>query len=200
MITNLSQLDLNKTYSYADYLMWQLKERVELIRGKIMTMSPDPNNLHQKSLFELSGIFYQFFKTTKCQVRFAPFDVRLFDAKKSKKDTDIYTVVQPDLCVICDPAKIEERGCLGAPDLVVEILSPGNSDKEMKFKYDLYQEKGVREYWIIHPTEKQLFIFVLENGIFIGKHPVISNDTARSYIFPALSFTLGELFSENTIV
>lgn len=200
MITSLSQLDLDKTYSYADYLLWQFKERVELIRGKIMTMSPAPSNLHQQVLSELHGLLYNYFKKHSCQVRFAPFDVRLLDAKKSKKDSDIYTVVQPDLCVICDLSKIEERGCLGAPDLVVEILSPGNSDKEMKHKYDLYQENGVREYWVIHPTEKQLFIFVLENGIFVGKHPVISTDVVNSYIFSDLSFLLGDLFPENPAV
>lgn len=194
MITSLSQLDLNKTYSYADYVLWQFKERVELLRGKIMTMSPAPNNLHQQVLSELHGHFYIFFKSHPCQVRFAPYDVRLLDSKKSHSDNNIFTVVQPDLCVICDESKIEDRGCLGAPDLIVEILSPGNSDKEMKIKYELYQENGVREYWIIHPTEKQLFIFVLENGIFTGKHPIISSDMARSYIFPDLNFPLGDLF------
>ncbi len=161
MITSLSQLDLTKTYSYADYVLWQFKERVELLRGKIMAMSPAPNNLHQKALFELSGIFYQHFKFQTCQVRFAPYDVRLLDSKKSHKDKDIFTVVQPDLCVICDESKIEDRGCLGAPDLIVEILSPGNSDKEMKFKYDLYQENGVREYWIIHELSRRFLLKLL---------------------------------------
>ena len=170
IITKLSQLDLNKKYSYADYLLWKIKERVELFKGMIAEMSPAPSTTHQRILLILTRIFDAFFIHHSCSLFFAPIDVRLLNKKKSTKDKDIYTVVQPDLIVVCNENKIDERGCLDAPDLVVEILSPGNSNKEMNIKYELYEEAGVQEYWIIHPAERQLLIYVLENGIFIGKN------------------------------
>ncbi|WP_042006912.1 Uma2 family endonuclease, partial [Capnocytophaga canis] len=92
----------------------------------------------------------------------APFDVRL--PKKEEKGDNIHTVVQPDLCVICDESKLDERGCIGAPDLIIEILSPGNSKKEMKNKFELYQESGVEEYWIVNPTDENILVNVLEDG------------------------------------
>lgn len=193
-ITKLSQLDLNKKYSYADYLLWQIKERVELIKGKIAEMSPAPSATHQRVLRRINYIFETFFINHPCELFFAPFDVRLLNKKLSTKDKDIYNVVQPDLIVVCDANKIDERGCLGAPDLIVEILSPGNSKKEMKVKYELYEEAGVKEYWIIHPAEKQLLVYVLEKGIFVGKKPIIETDDAVSYIFPKLKFPLAKLF------
>src|SRR5690606_38432683 len=124
------------TYTYADYLLWRIEERLELIKGKVFKMTPAPNLRHQ----QVSGRFYvslqNLFQAGPCQVFYAPFDVRLYDRKKYvKADKDIYTVVQPDLCVICDESKLDERGCLGAPDLVIEILSPGNSRREMKQKF-----------------------------------------------------------------
>ena len=193
-ITKLSQLDLTKKYSYADYLLWKIKERVELFKGMIAEMSPAPNPTHQRVLRELFTVFELFFSNQKCELFFAPIDVRLLNKNKSTNDNKIYTVVQPDLIVVCDEEKIDERGCLGAPDLVVEILSPGNSNKEMNIKYELYEEAGVKEYWMIHPTERQLLIYVLENGKFIGKKPIIESENAISYLFPKLKFPLKKLF------
>lgn len=193
-ITKLSQLDLTKKYSYADYLLWKIKERVELFKGIIAEMSPAPNPTHQRVLRELFTVFELFFSNHKCELFFAPIDVRLLNKNKSTNDNKIYTVVQPDLIVVCDEDKIDERGCLGAPDLVVEILSPGNSNKEMNIKYELYEEAGVKEYWMIHPTERQLLIYVLENGKFIGKKPIIESENAISYLFPKLKFPLKKLF------
>jgi Uma2 family endonuclease len=91
--------------------------------------------------------------------------------------------VQPDLCVICDETKIDERGGIGAPDLVIEILSPGNSNKEMKYKFDLYEEAGVLEYWIVNPADKTVFIYVLKENQFIGMHPLIEEDAIQSKLF-----------------
>ena len=193
-ITKLSQLDLTKKYSYADYLVWKIKERVELFKGIIAEMSPAPNPTHQRVLRELFTVFELFFSNHKCELFFAPIDVRLLNKNKSTNDNKIYTVVQPDLIVVCDEDKIDDRGCLGAPDLVVEILSPGNSNKEMNIKYELYEEAGVKEYWMIHPTERQLLIYVLENGIFIGKKPIVESENAISYLFPKLKFPLKKLF------
>lgn len=127
-ITQLSQLDSEATYSYADYLTWQLDKAVELIRGKVMLMSPAPNVKHQSIVTNLGGVLYQFFYKKPCKLFYAPFDVRLYDQHKSiKAGQDIYTVVQPGLSVICDPEKLTEQGCLGAPDWIIEILSPGRN-------------------------------------------------------------------------
>ncbi len=149
MISNIADLDLNGTYSYADYLQWRFDETVELIKGKIFKMSPAPNVKHQRISWNLTHIFSNYFWKKPCSAFAAPFDVRLYDPKKSSKNNkDIFTVVQPDICIICDEEKIDDLGCIGAPDLIIEILSKGNSNKEMKNKYELYEENGVKEYWI----------------------------------------------------
>lgn len=195
MITNINQLDLDKKYSYADYLTWMIQERLELFKGKIFKMSPAPSTYHQKVTGNLHGILWNKFKNHSCNVFVAPFDVRLLNTKNSKSDTDIYTVVQPDLCVICDESKIDARGAIGAPELMIEILSPGNSKKEMKYKFDLYQEAGVVEYWIVNPENKTIFIYVLKDAIFVGQHPLIEEDQIQSLLFPELDFKLEEIFN-----
>ena len=188
-ITRLDQLDPNGSYSYKDYLLWKLKERVEIIKGKIMAMSPAPNRLHQDISLKLTSEFLKVFPNDGCKLYVAPFDVRFPD-----ENGNIRTVVQPDLCVICDPNKLDERGCLGAPDLVVEILSPGNSKREMKDKYELYQEYGVSEYWVVRPEERNIHIYVLENGRYIGIAPVVEDDVITSVRFPNLSFSTSGLY------
>jgi Uma2 family endonuclease len=195
MITDINVLDLEKKYSYADYLTWQFQEKLELIKGKIFKMSPAPSTTHQRISRKLTGIMITAFKKHSCELFVAPFDVRLFDRKKSKLDQEIYTVVQPDLCIICDENKIDERGAIGAPDLVIEILSPGNSNKEMKYKFDLYEEAGVLEYWIVNPADKTIFIYVLKENEFIGMHPLIEEDNIQSKLFPELDFKLESIFN-----
>jgi Uma2 family endonuclease len=195
MIMDINELDLNKTYSYADYLTWQFQEKLELIKGKIFKMSPAPSTNHQRISRKLTGIMLSAFKNHSCELFVAPFDVRLIDKKKSTLDKEIFTVVQPDLCVICDETKIDERGAIGAPDLVIEILSPGNSNKEMKYKFDLYEEAGVQEYWMVNPADKTLFIYVLKENQFIGMHPLIEEDLIQSKLFPDLDFQLAEIFN-----
>ncbi|MCT8609277.1 Uma2 family endonuclease [Glaesserella parasuis] len=188
-ITSLSQLDLNGSYSYGDYLKWKFQERVEIIKGKIMAMSPAPNRLHQRISMKLTKAFLDVFDSHQCELYVAPFDVRFPDSNGKIK-----TVVQPDLCVICDPNKLDEKGCIGAPDLIVEILSPGNSKREMKDKYELYQEQGVSEYWIVRPEEQHIQIYVLENGRYIGVQPVVEGYVVTSIKFPALSFDTSGLY------
>ncbi len=192
-ILHLSQLNPEGIYTYADYLRWQFEDRVELIRGRLMKMSPAPSSSHQSVSVSLSGQFWQFFRQKLCRVFAAPFDVRL---PLSNKKGQITTVVQPDLCVICDPAKIDEKGCLGAPDLIVEILSPGNTKREMRAKFDVYQEAGVREYWMVHPLDRVVIAYILnENGRFIGLQPVTDDSELRSAIFPDLVIDLKEVFA-----
>ncbi len=192
IITDISQLDPEGSYTYADYLLWRFQESVELIKGRLFRMSPAPGRIHQEISTELTRQFANFFVGKTCRVYSAPFDVRLPVSRKKGQDT---TVVQPDLCVICDPAKLDERGCAGAPDLIVEILSPGNSIKEMRDKYRVYEEAGVREYWIVNPAEKVVLVYVLnEKGIYIGLAPVTVEDPLRAAIFPDLVVDLKEVF------
>lgn len=195
MITNINQLDYSKIYSYSDYLTWKFQERLELIKGKIFKMSPAPSKNHQYIAGNLHGILWTIFKNQKCQLFAAPFDVRLLDKKKSTIDKDIFTVVQPDLCIVCDENKLDDRGAIGAPELIIEILSPGNSNKEMKYKFDLYEEAGVLEYWIVNPADKNILIYILKDGKFIGTHPLIEEDTIKSPLFPQLDFCLEEVFN-----
>ena len=162
-ITDISQLDLNKRYTYADYLAWQLDEFVELIKGRIFRMSPAPQSAHQTISFNLGGAIRQLVRGNTCRGFAAPFDVRLTTAGPNGDD-QITTVVQPDLCVVCDPTKIDRKGCLGAPDWIIEILSPGNPSHDTKNKFDLYEESGVGEYWIVFPGEQTVSVFLLEDG------------------------------------
>lgn len=194
-ITDLSQLDPNGTYSYADYLSWQFEQAVELIKGHILKMSA-PNRRHQKISMQLSVSLSIAFKGRPCEVYAAPFDVRLPDKNRSQKaNKEVFTVVQPDLCVICDLDKLDEKGCVGAPDFVIEILSAGNSKKEMRLKKSLYEENGVREYWIIDPERETLLQFVLQpNGVYAPPAIFVSDEQAQSAIFPELKVNLEEIF------
>jgi len=196
IITNIKQLDLKGSYTYADYLLWHFKERVELIKGKILKMSPAPNSFHQDISMNLTIQIAKIIKNHSCKLYAAPFDVRLINFKESTADNQITTVVQPDLCVICDRTKIDSKGCIGAPDLIIEILSPGNSKKEMDIKYDLYEENGVLEYWIVNPSEKTIAIYVLQDGRYIGIKPLIEDSKLKSPTFPDLTFAVKKVFKQ----
>ena len=194
-ITSLSQLDPKGIYSYADYLTWKFEQALEVIKGKIFPMS-GPSRIHQKISWQLTVNFDNHFKQHSCEAYAAPFDVRLYDKKKSQKaDKDIFTVVQPDLCIICDLTKLDDRGCLGAPDLIVEILSPGNSTREMKIKKELYAESGVKEYWIVDYNHETLTQFSIEEDGNFGRPLIFTSEEAvPSVIFPDFILNLIELF------
>ncbi len=199
-ITQLSQLDLDATYSYADYLTWQLEETVELIRGKISLMAPAPNLKHQRVITNLGGALYNYFHKKRGQLFYAPFDVSLYDSRKSQlASREIFSVVQPDLCVICDPDKLTTQGCSGAPDWIIEILSLGNTKKEMHLKYDLYQENGVKEYWLVYPYEQAVYQFVLnaETNLYQLFAMHAGDDIATPYLFADLNIDLADVFAEN---
>jgi len=164
MVTKLEDLDLSKQYTYADYLTWQFDDMVELIRGKIIKMSPAPNLAHQAASSNLQGIIWNFLKKNPCQVFAAPFDVRLPLPPKNQKGNKIDTVVQPDICVICDASKLDTQGCNGAPDWIIEILSPVTSKKDLTDKYEIYQNAGVKEYWVVYPSEQIIAPYLLDDS------------------------------------
>jgi len=189
----LADLDLDKVYSYADYLKWKFDERVELIKGHIFRLFPAPVPMHQDLTFQIHYNIYNYLKDKTCKVYSAPFDVRF--PRKSKEDKDIITVLQPDICVICDPSKIDNRGCLGAPDIVVEILSPGNNTKEMRNKYEIYEESEVKEYWIVSPENETFLVYVLKDGHFVPNRTMAAGDIVTSTVLPGFSLNLEELFA-----
>ena len=194
MITQLSQLDLNKKYSYADYLTWQFDEMVELIKGKIYAMSPAPSKKHQFILGNIYLILGSLYKKSSCKVCIALFDVKLLNNKLSTPDSQIFSVVQPDIFIVCDETKLQKLACHGAPDLVIEILSPGNSKKEMGIKFDLYEENKVLEYWIVEPLNETVQIYSLQNEKYIGLKPFTVDDKIKSVLFPNLDFDIKEFF------
>ena len=188
-----AELDLNGTYTYADYLKWTFEERLEIIKGKIFPMSA-PARIHQRISSNLFGEIYLYLRDKKCEVYSAPFDVRLTPLKRNNSDK-VHTIVQPDICVICDLDKLDDKGCVGAPDLMIEILSPGNTRKEMREKYEVYEENGVKEYWLVEPQDKCVFVYVLnETGKYIGLQPVTDEDILTSTTLPDLQIDLSRVF------
>jgi Uma2 family endonuclease len=180
-------------YTYADYLNWDFEEIVELIKGKIFTKAAAPNRRHQEVSGNLSARLWNYLKNHPCKVYTAPFDVRF---SRNSEYSKIDSVVQPDICVICDLTKLDSKGCFGAPDLIVEILSPGNSRVEVQNKYELYQEYGVREYWVVHPTDCTLLIYTLIDGKFIPSKLFTSGDRITSIVLPGFELDLEEVFKE----
>lgn len=186
--------DLAGTYTAADYMQWKLDELVELIHGKIVKMSPSPSTIHQMISLELSRQLGNQFHKSTCSVFHAPLDVYLLKDGEDIKEGE--NVLEPDLFVVCDPNKIKKFGCVGAPDLVIEILSPSTSKKDEKWKFDLYEEYGVREYWIVSSTTRSVFVNVLENGQYRTNRPLTEDDKLTSEIFPDLEVDLEEVFRD----
>ncbi len=192
MITNINQLDFSKQYTYADYLTWWFDDRVELIKGYIRKMAPAPSNDHQSLGSNLHRDIAYYLKNKKCQVRFAPYDVRL---KRIKEDTEITTVVQPDICVICNPDLIDKRGCNGPPDIIIEILSESNRKHDLVTKFNLYEEAGVREYWIVYPADEMIEVYHLENEKYRLDKKYLEDDIILVKTIEGLKIDLKDIFS-----
>lgn len=195
-LTDINLLDPEKHYTYADYLLWRFKERIELIRGKIFRMTPAPSASHQSIVTALVSSIHQFLKHNKCKVFPSPFDVRLPEYL-GEEDKDTETIVQPDITVICDVDKIDEKGCKGTPDLIVEVLSPNSVSKDLHEKYEIYEKVGVTEYWVVHPVEKTIIAFVLEKGKYRTTKPLTIGDRISSVILPGFTLSLDEIFTDS---
>lgn len=152
----------DRYYTYRDYLKWPEEERWELIGGEAWNMSPAPGRLHQKVSFELARQIGNWLtERDKCQAFTAPFDVLLPESDEEEDEASISNVVQPDISVICDPDKLGERGCKGAPDWIIEIVSPFTAMKDFDYKRHLYEQHGVREYWIVDPGNRFVHVYLL---------------------------------------
>ena len=193
MITSLNQLDPNKKYTYTDYLTWQFKERVELIMGKIFQMSPAPTTRHQQISWRLSKAIAKLKVLDRCEVFTAPFDVRI--RTKGKDYLEVESVVQPDISIICNKAKLDEKGCDGIPDLIIEILSPSSSSRDLKEKYLLYEQAHLPEYWIVNPVDGVISVFCLnDDGVFETTKPYVREETIKSITLPGLEIVIEEIF------
>jgi Uma2 family endonuclease len=196
-ITDLSQLDFKKQYTYSDYLTWQFSERVELIKGWLYNLGTAPRLTEKNVIRHLFFEMYSFFKYKDTEVYHEQFDVRL-TKNKAQKNQDTDTVVQPDVCVICDNTKLDEAGCVGAPDLIIEILSDSTAKKDYNEKFNLYEENRVKEYWIVNPATQTIEVFSLIDhkyeslGLFNEKEGA---KTVQGNYFPKLSIALKTIFS-----
>ena len=185
---------LNEKYTYADYLTWPEDQRWELINGAPYAMSPAPRPQHQRVVRNLTRILDTHLLGQPSEVFPAPFDVRL-SRTSDTADEDTDTTVQPDLSVICDSNKIDDRGCCGAPDLIVEVLSEATAGRDEEAKFFLYQEHGVREYWVVNPWDKTFRIYTLnERGHYTFPRLVTRDETAESTAIEGLTVSLGEVF------
>lgn len=168
----------NERLTYANYLEWDESKRAEIIDGKLYDMA-SPTPAHQMILGELLGQIRDFLKGKPCKVISARLAVRLFE-KDGDSPKDVDTVVEPDIMVVCDRNKFDERGIKGAPDLIIEILSPWNERHDIIVKYDLYERAGVREYWIVDPKAEDVKVFLLDEKGFLKPTEYYSaDDTAK---------------------
>ncbi len=191
----LPQLKKDTKFTYGDYANWPEDERWELIEGYAYNMSPAPSRRHQQISRDLGVQIVNFLADKSCEVYFAPFDVRLPEA--DEPDEDIETVVQPDMVVVCDKSKLDEKGCRGAPDLIIEILSPFTAPKDMKIKLALYEKHGVKEYWVVHPIDNIVMVFKLGKNKKYGKPEVYTEeDKIKTTILDGLEIELKKVFQE----
>jgi Uma2 family endonuclease len=171
----------NERYTYRNYRTWPDDERWELIDGRAWAMSPAPKSRHQALVWRLSSLLYNFLKGKPCRAYPSPFDVLLPEGDEA--DDDVSTIVQPDVSVFCDKSRITERGARGAPDLVMEILSPSTSKRDQSVKFELYERSGVREYWVVDPAAWSVWVYHLQG---------VSAATPRRYDEGELRDRLGD--------
>lgn len=155
--------DGKKSYTLADYLRWkERKGRYELIDGDAYLMAP-PTTQHQRVSGEIFRQLANFLEGKRCEVYAAPFGVRLFE-REGDRPEDVDTLVEPDITVVCDKSKLDEYGCRGAPELVIEVLSPSSRKHDRLVKLNLYQRAGVPEYWIVNPEEESVQVFLRDDS------------------------------------
>lgn len=176
---------LQQRYTYADYAQWSDDNRWELINGEVYAMTATLR-LHQDIVFELAGQVRNYLQGKPCKGYVAPFDVRL--PRQDEVDDKVETVVQPDLSVICDQSKLDKLGCRGIPDWIVEVLSPSTMLKDMNTKRSLYEQHGLKEYWLVHPEDSWLMVYTLDEQGRYGQPGVFGMDEPTAVqLFPDLS-------------
>ncbi|HOT29724.1 MAG TPA: Uma2 family endonuclease [Candidatus Ozemobacteraceae bacterium] len=184
---------LGGRFTYGDYRSWSEEDRWELIDGVAYDMTPAPARIHADLSMALLKQLLAYFEEKSCKVYHAPFDVRLPEG--NEPDDEIETVVQPDLLVVCDEKKLDDKGCRGAPDLVIEILSPATASKDCILKRALYEKHGVREFWLVDPANRVATVYSLGADRLFGKPAIYSDeDTVQAGLFPDLNVDFGKVF------
>jgi Uma2 family endonuclease len=193
-VSGLSIPELNKKYTFADYLKWDTQERYELIDGIPVMMTPAPSWQHQAISRQLTYQFAAFLQGKKCQVFNAPFDVRI--PCNEEKDQDITNVFQPDLLVICDPSRLSGSGYYGVPTLIIEILSPYTVKTDRILKFNKYEQAGVQEYWIVEPEVKIVTRFKLQENQKYGRPENYTEEEKIDVsVLPGLTVDLSAVFN-----
>jgi Uma2 family endonuclease len=181
---------IEEPYTWADFLEWDEHIRAEIMDGEVVAMAP-PSAPHQAVVGELFYRIRTFLEGKPCKVYPAPYAVRL----KPQEDGSDDTVLEPDVVVVCDPAKRDRQGCKGAPDLIIEVLSPSTARYDRIVKYRKYQEAGVREYWIVDPDTQSIQVCVLENGRYVVSM-YDEADTAPVSVLPGCGIVVKDIFAE----
>lgn len=180
-------------YTFADYIAWDESERMEIIDGEAVMLAT-PSSIHQEISMELSRQFANYLEGKKCRVYAAPFAVRLFE-KDDDAPGSVNTVVEPDLSVICDRNKIDKHGCKGAPDLIIEILSPSSRRHDRLVKLGMYQKAGVREYWIVNPEEASVQVLTLKDGLLLPHEEYGQDGVAKVNVLDGCFIELCKVFA-----
>ena len=184
-----------RRYTFADCLTWGENERIEIINGEAYMMAP-PSRVHQEISTELVRQLANFLEGKRCRVYPAPFGVRLFEVDRDTPD-DVDTIVEPDISVVCDKSKLDDHGCKGAPDMVVEILSPSTQRHDRLVKLGLYQRAGVREYWIVNPEDRTVQVMLQDGNGILQLHEVYDRQgVARVNVLDGCFVELSKVFSE----
>lgn len=183
-------------YTFADVLTWPDDERAEIINGEPVMMAPPPSRVHQEISFEISRQIGNYLDGKRCKVYPAPFGVRLFEQDGDSPE-DVDTMVEPDISIVCDPSKLDDHGCKGAPDMVVEVLSPSTQRHDQLVKLGLYQRAGVREYWIVDPMNKTTRVMLLDAGGTLQLHEVYDRKgVAKVNVLDGCFIELSKVFPE----
>ncbi|KRQ87664.1 hypothetical protein ABG79_00465 [Caloramator mitchellensis] len=184
---------IDRKFTYRDYLNTKEGENIEIIDGIIYNMVA-PSRIHQEVSMNFSRIISTYLLNKECRAYAAPFDVRFI--KEGQTEDEIDCVVQPDISIICDKTKLDDKGCLGAPDMIIEIVSPSSASVDYIRKLNLYEKHKVKEYWIVNPVDKIVMVFILSKNGEYGKPFIYSeNDLVKVNIFDDLNINLKEIFN-----
>lgn len=187
-------MEENKRYTFSDYLAWPENERIELIDGIPVKIAP-LSRTHQAASISLAAQLYYFLDGKPYKVYAAPFAVRLFEGENDAPE-DVDTVVEPDISVIYDPDKLDEHGCKGAPDLVIEILSSSTQRHDRINKFNLYQRAGVKEYWMVNTEDRTVQVFALAEGMLRPLESYRKDELARSSVLAGCEINLTKVFAK----
>lgn len=189
-IEGTNPLQPSPKYTYKDYLQWPEEERWEIIEGVAYSMSPAPNRRHQGLQRELLGQLIPYFKQKPCKIYPAPIDVILPEVGEQADESS--TVVEPDILVVCDPRKLTDAGIRGAPDFIIEILSPATAFRDQSNKKLLYEKHGVKEYWVVNPETLEVLIYRLTDGRYGLPQAADLRQPTRVSLFPDLALSVRE--------